>query len=315
VVAVVSPAFNEAASTDNGSPGVSHELSITRDLLHGDRAKWRPRIIPLVLPPWTVADIPLFMQPKSATRIAVGEVSEAGLAKLLAIVTNRRRTSPRMAVSRLPAIARTHRLITSGCSIALVGGIAFAAVACQNDGDNHAQNGAAAGEGNSVVQASGVCANVGPNSSCVVESPEEAKTQVRQLDQQTSSDTEMRHLLAKRARGAPTGDGPWPFVVVDTVVDGNDIGLFARTTSEVRAEHLGVASNHSVVWADCEATSDFMPPDVNGDTDVGPRWLSVRWKPVAPTALSVSEPNQDDHAWMYRGTLLPLDHDGHVPSC
>ncbi|MBN6034197.1 hypothetical protein [Amycolatopsis sp. 195334CR] len=129
-----------------------------------------------------------------------------------------------------------------------------------------------------------------------------------------SDDTTLKKTLRAEsgASAPPSGPGPYPFVVVDTV----DLGLFARTANTVSAVRIGYTANRSLVWANCTARSDFTPSDVTGENNVGPIWLQVRWKHLpAGTNQGLSEPNETQTAWMYRGALEPVGHNGAIPPC
>jgi hypothetical protein len=98
VVAVVSPGLHAAAQSTArrvGHRAVTHEVSVMRDLLQEDRALWFPRIVPLVLNPWTVADIPRFLQPTTGTYVLAREVSEHGLRELIELLNAPRPNVPR----------------------------------------------------------------------------------------------------------------------------------------------------------------------------------------------------------------------------
>lgn len=144
-------------------------------------------------------------------------------------------------------------------------------------------------------------------------------TQVEQLVREAESvagsdDTELRKQLraAPGAAQRPTGSRPYPFIVVDT----GELGLFARTTNVVNGVRVGNTANHELVWANCMATSDFTPSDVSGANNVGPKWVQVRWKHLAGGQVrGLSEPNETQTAWMYRGDLEPVGHNGDIPAC
>lgn len=128
------------------------------------------------------------------------------------------------------------------------------------------------------------------------------------------SDAQLKEIL-REAPGAaerPAGSGPYPFIVVDT---GND-GLFARTTNVIEGVRVGNTANRELVWANCVARSAFTPSDVTGETNVGPLWVEVRWKHLdGGQTRGLSEPDQTQTAWMYRGTLEPVGHNGDLPQC
>jgi hypothetical protein len=119
----------------------------------------------------------------------------------------------------------------------------------------------------------------------------------------------------KKAPGAgepPAGDAPWPYAVVDTGTD----GLLARDGNVAKASPVGNAANRALIWVDCVATSDFTPPMVTGDNNVGPKWAKVRWRNLKlPTDRGISDPKESQTAWMYLGALASIGHNGQVPSC
>jgi hypothetical protein len=162
------------------------------------------------------------------------------------------------------------------------------------------------GDDNTVNVPSGNCVQV--TGSCTVQILQDA------LNESSGNDTELKKRLraAPGASQSPTGSGPWPFVVVDTA----DLGLFARTTNTVNGTRVGNTANHSLVWANCISESDFTPADVSGENNVGPEWVQVRWKPLASgIERGLSEPTETQTAWMYRGALEPVGHNGNIPSC
>jgi hypothetical protein len=129
-----------------------------------------------------------------------------------------------------------------------------------------------------------------------------------------SDDSKLRKQLraAPGATQPPDDPRPYPFLVVDT----GDLGLFARTTNVVNGVRVGSTGNHELVWANCVTRSDFTPSDVSGETDVGPLWVQVRWKHLdSGQTRGLSEPNETQTAWMYRGALEPVGHNGDIPAC
>jgi hypothetical protein len=129
-----------------------------------------------------------------------------------------------------------------------------------------------------------------------------------------SDDAEFKKQLgaAPRATEPLTRSAPYPFVVVDT----GDLGLFARTTNVMNGVRVGNAGNRSLVWANCVEQSDFTPSDVTGENNVGPQWVQVRWKHLdGGQTRGLSEPDETQTAWMYRGDLAPVGHNGDVPRC
>jgi hypothetical protein len=155
--------------------------------------------------------------------------------------------------------------------------------------------------------------NCGDGATCDVDI-EQVQNVVRQAVDAAGDDTELREeLRADPGAGEPpSGKGPYPFLVVDT----GDLGLYARTGNEVQAARVGNTANHALVWADCATRSDFTPGDVSGETDVGPLWVEVRWKHLdGGQSRGLSEPDESQRAWMYRGALEPVGHNGDLPEC
>ncbi|MDT0349526.1 hypothetical protein [Pseudonocardia charpentierae] len=150
------------------------------------------------------------------------------------------------------------------------------------------------------------CGHVEANAHCTVQ----IQDAVGRLSTSTPNDGQFKAELAKQSTTAPSGDGPWPFVVVDTGPE----GLFARSSADVAANRLGYTTNRSIVWADCVQKSAFTPP--NPINDVGPVWLRVHWKNDAPSkAALMSDPGDAEAAYMYRGLVVPYGHNGAIPAC
>ncbi len=86
VLVVASPRYRDAG--DGSGPtgrnrGVQSESALLRELVHADRDTWLPKILPVVLPGHDVDEIPLFLQPHSASRYPVTSFDTAGAASLL----------------------------------------------------------------------------------------------------------------------------------------------------------------------------------------------------------------------------------------
>ncbi|WP_330855241.1 SEFIR domain-containing protein [Lentzea sp.] len=71
--------------------GAQSEMSVIRDLLQGDRAKWRPKLLAVVLPGGAVAEIPDVLQPNGVDHYEVDELSREGVDGLLRVIFNRPR--------------------------------------------------------------------------------------------------------------------------------------------------------------------------------------------------------------------------------
>ncbi|HSV66360.1 MAG TPA: SEFIR domain-containing protein [Mycobacteriales bacterium] len=90
VLVVASPGYRRAAdghSAPGERRGVSAEARLLRDRLHADHPTWRQKIVPVLLPGFTEADIPPFLLPASGTCHRVTELSEEGAGKLLRLLT------------------------------------------------------------------------------------------------------------------------------------------------------------------------------------------------------------------------------------
>jgi hypothetical protein len=90
VVVVASPQCRLAGDwkvENTRNRGLQSEMALLRELLHSDRAGWRPRLLPVVLPGGSVSDIPLFLQPQTADHYLVEELSERGAEDLLRALT------------------------------------------------------------------------------------------------------------------------------------------------------------------------------------------------------------------------------------
>jgi SEFIR domain len=92
VIVVGSPSYKVEADSD-GSPtgrwGVNFEAAVLRELLCADRRTWMPKILPVLLPGGTVDDIPIFLQPRTATHYVVGELTAGGVCELLKVLRYR----------------------------------------------------------------------------------------------------------------------------------------------------------------------------------------------------------------------------------
>lgn len=92
VVVVASPEYRRVAEggvvAEHGR-GAQYEASLLRELLTADRNLWLPKILPVVLPGRDVDEIPLFLQPRSATHYKIPEITGDGVAALMAAMTGR----------------------------------------------------------------------------------------------------------------------------------------------------------------------------------------------------------------------------------
>ena len=109
VVVVASAAYKvraEGLAAAGEGRGSQAEAAILRDKLTEDLANWTRKILPVVLPGNSVADIPGFLQPYAATHYLVGEITPAGISELLTAMSMR----PPVTATRGPA-RRRRRLV------------------------------------------------------------------------------------------------------------------------------------------------------------------------------------------------------------
>lgn len=69
--------------------GVQSEAALLRELLYSDRKKWLPRILPVLLPGHDIVEIPLFLQPHTASHYELTSLTAAGAAELLEVIRHR----------------------------------------------------------------------------------------------------------------------------------------------------------------------------------------------------------------------------------
>jgi hypothetical protein len=108
VLVIASPSYRrpgDGYALPDDHRGVQAEAAALREKLHQDRATWLPRILPVLLPGYTEADIRAFLQPASASHYPVRTLTEAGARELLGILTGQPvHRAPRLGgVSTLPA--------------------------------------------------------------------------------------------------------------------------------------------------------------------------------------------------------------------
>jgi tetratricopeptide (TPR) repeat protein len=103
IVVIASPQYRTAGDGDalpDCHRGVQTESAILRDFLHGDRATWTRKILPVILPGRSAGEIPLYLQPASASHYHVPEITPAGVAEVLGVITGRPRLGPVPSVPR-----------------------------------------------------------------------------------------------------------------------------------------------------------------------------------------------------------------------
>ncbi|GAA3013633.1 toll/interleukin-1 receptor domain-containing protein [Actinokineospora diospyrosa] len=90
-IAVASPRYAAAASGTAHADRVLAETTILRDLLHQSPREWTAKILPVVLPTHSPADLPRFLMPALTGHYAVTELSSPGIEDLVRVITKQRR--------------------------------------------------------------------------------------------------------------------------------------------------------------------------------------------------------------------------------
>jgi hypothetical protein len=93
---------------DGNGPSLEHrglqsEAALLRELVYSDRATWLPKVLPVLLPGHTVDQIPLFLQPHTASRYPVTSFDTAGAEELLRVILRRPRDLLPEVSARQPA--------------------------------------------------------------------------------------------------------------------------------------------------------------------------------------------------------------------
>jgi hypothetical protein len=105
---IASPDYKTAADDFEDSdrnPGVQSEAAIIRDLLHGDRARWKRRFLPILLPGHDKAEIPYFMQPNSADWYRIDDLSMDGIQEVVDVLLADRPARPPTRAAQVEAPA------------------------------------------------------------------------------------------------------------------------------------------------------------------------------------------------------------------
>ncbi len=93
VLVIASPTCQVIGDGGRTSPeanrGLKAEMRILRELYQADNERWTKKILPVILPGRTVAEIPLFLQPHSADHFRVTAFTEEGAAGLLDVLLGR----------------------------------------------------------------------------------------------------------------------------------------------------------------------------------------------------------------------------------
>ena len=113
VIVIASPQYRQAGDGEalpDCNRGVQTESAMLRDFLHGDRATWTRKILPVILPGRSAGEIPLYLQPSSASHYHVPEITPAGVVELLAVINGTPRPVP------VPASPR-HNVLRSAAEV------------------------------------------------------------------------------------------------------------------------------------------------------------------------------------------------------
>src|SRR5262245_45026323 len=89
VLVVASPRYRtigDGATPDTAHRGMQSEAARLRELVYAQRATWLPKILPVILPGHTIDEIPLFLQPHTASHFPVTSFDTAGAAELLRVL-------------------------------------------------------------------------------------------------------------------------------------------------------------------------------------------------------------------------------------
>lgn len=119
VLVIASPAYKrraEGTAARGEGRGARYEASLLREKYYADPVKWRPRLLPVLVPGMSVDDIPEFLQPYSASHYTVTELSLSGIEELLRVLTRQPAypESPVGSVPRLPPIRPHTKILDKG---------------------------------------------------------------------------------------------------------------------------------------------------------------------------------------------------------
>ncbi|MBH0776590.1 SEFIR domain-containing protein [Nocardia bovistercoris] len=92
VIVIASPLCREVGDgkiDSHRNRGLQSEIAIVKELLHTDRREWTTRLLPVVLPGHSIAEIPVFLQPLSADHYTIDSLDVAGAEDLIRVLTAR----------------------------------------------------------------------------------------------------------------------------------------------------------------------------------------------------------------------------------
>ncbi|MGX7829680.1 SEFIR domain-containing protein [Actinokineospora sp. 24-640] len=120
VLVIASPTYRRVG--DDGvavaeMADLAGELAALRDLVHGDRDGWLPRIVPVLLPGRDIVEVPVFMQARTAGAIRVAELTSAGVRPLLRELTGSPEHLPPRLGPALPDVVSSAVVVTPDSAV------------------------------------------------------------------------------------------------------------------------------------------------------------------------------------------------------
>lgn len=94
VLVIASTQYREVAdgnATADLHRGVQFEAAALRDLLYANRRIWLPKLLPVLLPGHDLTELPLFLQPYTASHFRIETIDDAGTEELLRVLTGQPR--------------------------------------------------------------------------------------------------------------------------------------------------------------------------------------------------------------------------------
>lgn len=97
VLVIASSRYREVADGNAAADlhrGVQFEAAALRDLLYANRQTWLPKLLPVLLPGHDLTELPLFLQPYTASHFRINTIDDAGTEELLRVLTGQPRDLP-----------------------------------------------------------------------------------------------------------------------------------------------------------------------------------------------------------------------------
>ena len=108
VLVVASPRYRsngDGIGPQEQHRGIQSEAALMRELVYSNRTRRLPTILPVLLPGHGIDEIPLFLQPYSATRFQISDFTESGAEELLRVILRRPRHIEPPVAAQPPALA------------------------------------------------------------------------------------------------------------------------------------------------------------------------------------------------------------------